>query len=186
MATNPELLRVEESVKEKFLELVRNLSHLELKKFQKTQYAEMVFQDMSKLLPNFGKEQLKQTAHYVSNALNTEAKRELGERSRHVNLSKHRNTALLSSTVLEDLEETMLPDGEHENITDEGDDETGDLSSSFRQPAEPLDDSVTVMKQTIQSENKNENQPKTCNPNGQKNSKCCDSCQINQKNKKKS
>ena len=45
--------------------------------------------------------------------------------------------------------------------------------------------SVTVMKQKIQSENKNENQPKTCNPNEQKNSKCCDSCQINRKNKKK-
>ena len=99
-------------MKEKFLELVRNLSHLELKKFQKTQYAEMVFQDVSKLLPNSDKEQ---TAHYVSNALNTEAKRELGEGSRYVNSSN----ALLSSTVLEDLEETMLSDGEHENITDE-------------------------------------------------------------------
>ena len=69
MATDPELMRVEDSVKEKFLELVRHLSLLELKKFQKHEYAEMVFQDMSKLLPNIDKDQLKTTSHYVSNAL---------------------------------------------------------------------------------------------------------------------
>ena len=70
MATAQELMRVEDSEKEKFLELVRHLSLLELKKFQKHEYAELVFQDMSKFL--IGKDQLKEASHYVSNALDTE------------------------------------------------------------------------------------------------------------------
>lgn len=84
MVTDPELLRVVKSVNERFLELVRNLSHLKLKKFKKSEHAEMVFQVMSKLLPDFEKKQLKQTADYVSNALNAETSLELRKRSKSV------------------------------------------------------------------------------------------------------
>ena len=38
MASNLELYKVEEIVKQEFLELVRNLSHVELKKFNKNEY----------------------------------------------------------------------------------------------------------------------------------------------------
>ena len=147
MATDPELMRVEQSVKEKFLELVRNLSHLELKKFLKHQYAEMVFQDMSKLLPNIDKKQLKETSHYVSNALESEIRRELGERSRKGKKSKDSNASLLSSTVLEDFDETMLPDDDELEIsTSQDTDDEGNSCSSLHQPTESLDDSVTALK----------------------------------------
>ena len=178
MATNPELMRVEESVKEKFAELIRNLSHLELKKFQKHEYAEMVFQDMLKLLPNIDKKQLKLTSHYISNALDTERKRELGERSRKGNAPKDRNAALLSSTVREDFKETMPPGDE--NSTSEDTDQEGLTSSS-----EPLDDSITALKRTISTENKADDEQIACTPNYQKSAKCCESCKFSQKHKKK-
>ena len=161
MATNPELMRVEESVQEKFVELIRNLSHLEMKNFQKHKYAEIVFQDMSKLLPNIDKKQLKLTSHYISNALDSERKHELGERSRKGNAPKDRNAALLSSTVLEDFEETMLPDDE--NSTSKDTDQEGLTSSS-----EPLDNSITGLKQTISTENKAVDEQIACTPNYQK------------------
>ena len=177
MATDPELMRVEDSVKEKFLELVRHLSLLELKKFQKHEYAEMVFQDMSKLLPNIDKDQLKTTSHYVSNALENERRRELGARSRKGNPSQDSN-ALLSSTVIEDLDETMhLDEGTINN--------TEDSDSAVRQSTETLDDSVTMIKQTISFENKTDNGHKTSTQTDQKSAKCCDSCKINQKHRKK-
>ena len=178
MATNPELMRVEESVQEKFVELIRNLSHLEMKNFQKHKYAEIVFLDMSKLLSYIDTKQLKLTSHYISNALDSERKHELGERSRKGNAPKDRNAALLSSTVLEDFEETMLPDDE--NSTSKDTDQEGLTSSS-----EPLDDSITGLKQTISTENKAVDEQIACTPNYQKSAKCCESFQFSQKHKKK-
>ena len=123
----------------------------------------------------------------MSNARNTVAKRELGERSRLVNSSKHRNTALLSSSVLEDPEETMLPDGEHENITEERDGETGDLSSSFcRLKFVFLSTCRSIRWQCYNDEANNRIRKQKSKPtqNMQKNSKYYDSCQINQKKRK--
>ena len=133
---------------------------------------------MSKLLPNIDKKQLKLTSHYISNALNSERKHELGERSRKGNAPKDRNAALLSSTVLEDFEETMLPDDE--NSTSEDTDQDGLTSSS-----QPLDDSITALKQTISTENKADDEQIACTPNYQKSTKCDESCKFSQKHKKK-
>ena len=145
----------------------------------------MVFQDMSKLLPNIDKKQLKETSHYVSNALESERRRELGERSRKGHTSKDRNATLLSSTVLEDFDDTMLPDGEHECSTIEDICDVGGSGSSIHQPSEPLDDSVTALKQTNSPENKTDDEQKSSTPNDQNSTKCCDSCKINHKHKKK-
>ena len=88
MAKNRERLRAEESVKQDNLECVKNLSHIELKKFNKNEYAELVFQDLHILLPDFETSQLRETAHYVSNALNNEAKHHLMKKSRNVTTAK--------------------------------------------------------------------------------------------------
>ena len=53
--SNPELLKTEESIKEKYIELVKTLSFLELKRFNKAEYAGLVLSDMVKLLPEFDK-----------------------------------------------------------------------------------------------------------------------------------
>ena len=95
----PELLRVEETVKENYLNLVRNLSYLEQKKFNKVRYADIVCEDMSKLLPNFSKSRLKETAHYVSNSLKAEAERHIHKTSRRSSSSKENKSEWLSSSV---------------------------------------------------------------------------------------
>lgn len=79
--SDPELDCVEDSLKEKYLGIVKNMSHVELKKFNKSEYKAMVLDDMSKRLPGYEKSQLAETAHYVSNALNNEAQSQLKRKS---------------------------------------------------------------------------------------------------------
>ena len=57
MAANPELMMIicRKVSEREMLELIRNLSHLELKKFKKHEFAQMVLQDMSILLQNIEK-----------------------------------------------------------------------------------------------------------------------------------
>ena len=135
--SNPELLKAEESVKEKYIELIKTFSFLELKRFNKAEYAGLVLSDMVKLLPEFDKSQLKETAHYVSNALNNEAQHQLKLKSRVSGTMRDNHPKLLSSTVLEDLELTMRTDcgedishtiSDYNESIDNGDD--SDLSTS--------------------------------------------------------
>lgn len=58
MATNPELMKAEESVKQKYLELVKSMSQSEMRSFQKHDYQKLVQNEMMQLLPEFDKEQL--------------------------------------------------------------------------------------------------------------------------------
>ena len=104
-------------------------------------------------------EQLRETANYVPNALNTEASRELSKRSRSIALIKENKTALLSSTVLDDFENTMQACDE----TTE-DDTSVYISSEFKSQTQ-LNDSAAQLKDS--------------------NSKCSDSCKISLKNKNK-
>ena len=183
MATNPELMRAEESVKQEYLECVKNLSHIELKKFNKNEYAELVFQDLHKLLPDFETSQLRETAHYVSNALNNEAKHQLMKKSRNVTTAKDNNSALLSSTVLEDLDKTTLLDAESVNSIDKVETQT-DSNSTVCEPTDPLNDSITQLKQRVQNEKATQNNSESNTMKGQKGTKCGDSCKLNQKTKK--
>ena len=116
----PELLRVE--VKNKYLELVRNLSFLELKQFNKMTYAEIVYEDMSKLLPNFDQTRLKETYHYVSNSLNTEAQRQLKRKSRGSSNANEKETDQVLSSFLKDLDTTINGDQSGDEETENTDD----------------------------------------------------------------
>ena len=184
MATDPELMRAEESVTQDCLECVENLSHIELKKFNKNEYAELVFQDLHQLLPDFETSQLQQTAHYVSNALNNEAKHQLMKKSRNVTTAKDNNSALLSSTVLEDLDKTTLLDTESANSIDKVETHA-DSNSTVCEPTDPLNDSITQLKQTVQTEKATPYNSESNKMKGQKGTKCGESCKLNQKTKKK-
>ena len=166
-----------------YLECVKNLSHIELKKFNKNEYAELVFQDLHKLLPDFENSQLRETAHYVSNALNNEAKHQLMKKSRNVTTAKDNNSTLLSSTVLEDLDKTTLLDAESVNSIDKVETQT-DSNSTVCEPTDPLNDSITQLKQTVQNEKATQNNSESNTMKGQKGTKCGDSCKLNQKTKK--
>ena len=95
------------------LECVKNISHIKLKKVNRNEYAELVFQDLHKHLPDFETSQLR--THYVSNALNNEAKLQLMKKSKNGTTAKENNYALLSSTVLEYLDNKILPDADSAN-----------------------------------------------------------------------
>ena len=181
----PELLRVEENVKEKYIELVKNLSYVELKNFQKTDYAKMMVEDMKKLLPHFDKSRLKETAHYMSNALATVAKLQTKTSARQPNPPKNKVSAELSESVLKDLETTMLienpvnDDAEDSDAVESEDETTSTGESSDRME---LDDSVTQLKQPTSAENStsdiNVSDVKKTDEH-----KCCDSCSIKPKKK---
>ena len=124
---------------------------LSLRSSIKNEYAELVYQDIHKLLPDFETSQPQETAHYVANALNNEAKHQLMKKSRNVTTAKINNSALLSSTVLEDLDKITLIDAESANNIDKGETQA-DSNSTVCEPTDPLNDSLTQLKQTIQTE----------------------------------
>ena len=86
MATHPELIKVEESVKQKYLEIVKNLSKSEIKSFKKQDYQMLVQNEMMDI-SDFDMAQLIETAHYVSSALNNAAKEQLPQKSRDASSS---------------------------------------------------------------------------------------------------
>ena len=59
MASNPELMKVEESIKQKYLVIVENLSYTEQRNFKKTDYKKLVLNEMIEMLPTFDRAQLK-------------------------------------------------------------------------------------------------------------------------------
>ena len=66
MASNPDLMKVEEALKQKYLGIVSNFSYTEQKKnFKKTDYKKLVVNEMSKMLPTYNKAQLKETSQYI-------------------------------------------------------------------------------------------------------------------------
>ena len=180
----PELLRVEETVKNKYLGLVRNLSFLELKQFNKMTYAEMVYEDMSKLLPNFDQTRLKETSHYVSNSLNTEAQLQVKRKSRGSSNANEKETDQVSSSFLKDLDTTMNEDqsGDDETENTDDNDSADELDDDNPQTqVQKLDDSVTQLKQFAGKEPSSlENKTSATEVN-----KCCKTCILSSKSKKK-
>ena len=69
MADDLELYRHEDAVKQNLLEQVKNLSHVELKKFNKTEYKKKAFKELCKSLPKFDKSKLDENSQCISNAL---------------------------------------------------------------------------------------------------------------------
>ena len=119
----------------------------------------------------------------MSNALNNEAKHQLMKKSRNVTTAKDNNSALLSSTVLEDLDKTTLLDAESANSIDKVETQA-DSNSTVCEPTDPLNDSITQLKQTVQTEKATPNNSESNTMKGQKGTKCGDSCKLNQKTKK--
>ena len=70
---DPELNKAEDAMKSKYLPLIRNLSHVELKHFNKNDYKKKILRDMSKLHPSNDTTVLDGYAQCVSNALQSEA-----------------------------------------------------------------------------------------------------------------
>ena len=148
MATDPELLKAEDSVKQKYLDIVADLSVKELKKLKKNEYQQLVLIDLMELLPDFEKSQLNETAHYVSNALNNSVQRLLPKKQRDPSINRKRSTVLLSDTVLEDLDTTMQP--ANSQIAVESELQPGLQHESEGDQSE-MNDSITILKQTISS-----------------------------------
>ena len=70
MASSTELVKVEDTLKQKYIEIGSNLSYTEQQNFKKTDYRKLVLNDMSNMLRSHDKAQLKETAQCISNALN--------------------------------------------------------------------------------------------------------------------
>ncbi|MEW8544986.1 MAG: hypothetical protein AB2693_15785 [Candidatus Thiodiazotropha sp.] len=147
MANDQDLTKVEESLKQQFLDVVKKMSHLELKKFNKYDYKKKVLKEMSKLLPDHEKSQLSDTAHYISNALNNEAQTQLRKKSRDCSPSK---TNELSNTVLEELDTTMQPSQSENDKTSDDEEDLPDYE--VNDSLTDLDDSITQQKQIPSSE----------------------------------
>ena len=187
MATDPKLLNVEDSLKQKYLAKVREMTSAELKRFSKQEYAELVLKEMAPLLPDFDKAQLKTTAHYISNALNNEVQALSGSKSRNSSLEKQKNTDQLSESVLKDLETSMQPENSHECCEADNSDVDCDDNSDLEQTkitqanttdnTEILDNSITVLKHIATTESKLDRKTN-------KIQKCCETCTIKPKGRK--
>ena len=70
-----QLEEADESLRSKFLEIVESLSLTELKRFDKFKYKAMVMSEMTDIVPEADKNDIDDKAQYVSNMLNTRAKR---------------------------------------------------------------------------------------------------------------
>ena len=112
-----DLNRAEDLMKEKYLQVVRNMSHLELKQFSKADYKKKVTGDMVQLLPNHDTAVLSDYAQCVSNALNREVQTLLSKRTRTSNISETPTSPSLSNTFINELETTMKTDTTVNNQT---------------------------------------------------------------------
>ena len=105
-----DLNRAEDLMKEKYLKVVRNMSHLELKQFSKADYKKKVTRDMVQLLPNHDTAVLSDYAQCVSNALSREVKFLLSKRTRTSNIAETPTSPIISNTFINELETTMETD----------------------------------------------------------------------------
>ena len=112
-----DLNRAEDLMKEKYLQVVRNMSHLELKQFSKADYKKKVTDDMVQLLPNHDTAVLSDYAQCVSNALNREVQTLLSKRTRTLNISETLTSPSLSNTFINEMETTMETDTTVNNQT---------------------------------------------------------------------
>ena len=104
---------IDESLKSKHLDIVKQFSHVELRQFQKMEYKKTVLSELSTLLPECRKKQYNQTAQCVVNFLHSEVKSLL--RIPPIEETQTANSDLLSETVIQDLDTSMLSEHEDSN-----------------------------------------------------------------------
>ena len=163
MSADGKLFDIEDSLKQKHLDLVKQMSYYELKRFSVgKQFKQNLLSEMTTLLPDHSVSRLTETVQCISNAVSREAKSHLSKKSKEPD---NLNTAkpLLSETVVLDLDNTMQPDMETtqtqisaSHVSDENDSDAEDVSQqniSICKTTECLDDSIAKLKQVINSEN---------------------------------
>lgn len=209
-----ELNRAEDSMKAKYLHIIRSMSHVELKKFNKTDYKKKVIRDMTMMLPSYQQTEFNGYAQCVSNAMQSEVQSLLKKRSRTHSTSEVLESPELSVTVLNDLNTSMHVENtvlspEHttqndialnEKADDNGDEEENDDDSldcendtQNSDTTNCLDESLTYLKQTVNESSPNTEvsvQPDRSDAGAKDRSmentyKCSDECKINPKSKKK-
>ena len=77
-----QLQELDDSLRVKYMEIVKSLSLEDLKKFNKHHYKSMLKSKISDLLPEVDKKSADDTAQYISNMLNNEAQRQKSLKSR--------------------------------------------------------------------------------------------------------
>ena len=77
MGSNADLYDMEATVKQKYMDIVKNMSHLELKNFSIGKYQKLVLSELTKSLLNIDGCKLKETTQCISNALEREVKVQL-------------------------------------------------------------------------------------------------------------
>ena len=95
MASDLEIYKVEETVMQEFFEIVKNLSHVELRRFNKNEYKKRALKELSKLLPKYEKFKLTETAKCIANALLSDVQEQLRKRIREYTSSKTEQTQFL-------------------------------------------------------------------------------------------
>ena len=198
MTSNPELMKVEEALKQKYLGIVSNLLYTEQKNFKKTDYKKLVVNEMSNMLPTYDKAQLKETAQYISNALNNKVIEILAQRAREPSTVPYKDPSVLSESILGDLDSILcssssqsVSDNECSIImtknndiyqNDQDDENKGhDSSNSFTdESTRALNDSITMLKQPQTLENKPEQRQTKANLS----QKCCNTCTVKSKPRK--
>jgi hypothetical protein len=142
------ILTIENSIKSEYMEMIQNLSLTELKSFNKHTYKEMMIPQMKKLLPDISDTIISSTCHYISNALNNESHKLVGQCKRNSTRNKTEETvstcttktnALLAQIDDLDLSELCRTINEPSDLGDENIDETVSANT--------LNDSLTIEKE---------------------------------------
>ena len=199
---------MENTLKQKYTDIVKTLKQAELKKFNKTVFKDRALQDLKSAFPDpKHQKRLDVTALCIANALDREAKELL--RQNRETTSRDHVSSLLSSTVIADLDNTLTTDvndtsdvqhrkshDEYVNDAGHGDmaDEEGvsegegeqtvnnhyDVSDGEANDSlQQLDSSITLLKQIATTSDKS----KSNKENTKNTVKCCDSCKVKPKSK---
>ena len=162
---------MEETLKKKPTDIIKNMSRVELKKFTKGEYQKLVPKELKQFLPNIEGSKLKETAQYISNALDRQAKSQLNSETLD-SVATRKASTLLSDIVIAELDTTHCVDptqppavterSGHEEAEIINDDDTADTDVSddditFDSQVDPLtgdnksdlNDSITQLKQLV-------------------------------------
>ena len=191
MADDLELYRHEDAVKQLLIEQVRNLSHVELKKFNKSEYKKKAMKELCKLLPKFEKSKLDETSQCISNALQSAVNEQVRKRSRECTPSRS-IVNLLSNTVIDDFNTTLQIDDTDSNLNTHNESELSDLNHESNDDENDetanVNDSITQLKQVINNKNDTaecSNVKTLANDNTKVKAVCDESCQIKPDTKKR-
>ena len=199
MSADSKLFSAEDSLKEKHVNIVKQMSYLELKKFTKDDCKQTAQNELTALLPEHSMSRLSETAQCISNAVSREVKSLLSRRSREPATADPSSAInLLSDTIMQELDTTIQPEDEHENsqlnnLEDDGTELCGDNIDNNRNMNDTeittnLDDSITKLKQSVNTEKKqvqSVSNGKDEAKNTKNDPKCCETCQVKPTSKRK-